>query len=60
MLEIFLTSVFNLQGKYQKKLYHIQIDECDFFFFLQNDLLSFPTPSSCRCYQYEKIKAMLE
>lgn len=32
MLEICLTSVFDLKGKYQKKLYHLQIDECDFFF----------------------------
>lgn len=60
MLEICLTSVFNLKGKYQEKLYHLQIDERDIFFFLQNDLLSFPTPSSCRFYQYEKIKVMLE
>lgn len=31
MLEIWLTSVFNLKGKYQKKLYHLQINECNFF-----------------------------
>lgn len=30
------------------------------FFFLKNNLLPFPTPCSCRCYQYEKNKVMLE
>lgn len=34
MLEICLVSVFNLKGKYQKKLYHLQINECDLFFLL--------------------------
>jgi len=33
MLEICLTSVFNLKGKYQKILYCLQVDGCDFLFF---------------------------